>query len=148
MKKIRNHRKLDDCIKYVDYFNDSKELSNKLYVIAKKNELSEEDKYSLRESATSIDAMYEVLREFRAHAKRFKSTSAPKNKEKKLHDSPVNSQFMKVKQVLQVVPFSASTLWRKSKTGEFPAPIKISANITAWRTEDVNNWIESLGEDE
>jgi predicted DNA-binding transcriptional regulator AlpA len=41
----------------------------------------------------------------------------------------------------KVLPFSATTLWRKVKSGEFPAPIKLGASITAWRASDVIDWI-------
>lgn len=41
-----------------------------------------------------------------------------------------------------VVPFSHATLWRKVGTGEFPAPVKLSAGITAWKVEDVRAWME------
>lgn len=44
-----------------------------------------------------------------------------------------------------VAPFSASTLWRKVKSKEFPAPIKVSAQITAWRVGDIRNWLRGLG---
>lgn len=42
-----------------------------------------------------------------------------------------------------VLPFSAATLWRKVKDGSFPRPVKLSARITAWRVEDVRDWMES-----
>lgn len=42
-----------------------------------------------------------------------------------------------------MVPFSAATLWRKVKSGEFPAPVKLSARVTAWRLEDVHAWMQS-----
>lgn len=41
-----------------------------------------------------------------------------------------------------VIPFSPATLWRKVGSGEFPAPIKLSAGITAWKVEDIRAWIE------
>lgn len=41
------------------------------------------------------------------------------------------------------VPFSAATLWRKVKAQTFPAPVKLSAGITAWRVEDVRAWMEN-----
>lgn len=40
-----------------------------------------------------------------------------------------------------VVPFSAPTLWRRIKAGEFPAPVKLSNRVTAWRVEDVRGWM-------
>ncbi len=42
-----------------------------------------------------------------------------------------------------MVPFSAATLWRKVKSGEFPQPVKLSARVTAWRLEDVHAWMQS-----
>ena len=42
-----------------------------------------------------------------------------------------------------IVPFSSATLWRKVKAGTFPAPVKLSARVTAWRVEDVREWMRS-----
>lgn len=36
---------------------------------------------------------------------------------------------------------SRTTLWRKVMAKEFPAPIKLSPGVTAWRVEDVRAWI-------
>lgn len=52
--------------------------------------------------------------------------------------------FMRQSQLIPViVPFSPATLWRKVKSGEFPAPVKLSSRVTAWRAEDVRAWIQS-----
>lgn len=53
--------------------------------------------------------------------------------------------FLRQAQVLIFVPFSKSTLWRRVVDKSFPAPVKLSANVTAWRTEDVRRWIEEQG---
>ena len=45
--------------------------------------------------------------------------------------------------VPEIVPFSAATLWREVKAGTFPAPVKLSQRITAWRVVDVRTWIRS-----
>lgn len=42
-----------------------------------------------------------------------------------------------------IVPFSSATLWRKVKAGTFPAPVKLSTRVTAWRVEDVREWMRS-----
>lgn len=42
---------------------------------------------------------------------------------------------------LGLVPFSASTVWRKVKQHQFPRPIKVSAQITAWRVGDIRCWL-------
>ena len=46
-----------------------------------------------------------------------------------------------------ILPFSAATLWRKVKDGTFPAPIKLSERVTAWRVEDVRAWMQALSHD-
>lgn len=43
--------------------------------------------------------------------------------------------------VLGIVPFSTSTLWRKCRAGQFPAPLKISDNVTVWRVGEVRRWL-------
>ena len=43
-----------------------------------------------------------------------------------------------------VIPFSAATIWRKCRSGEFPAPIKISVGITAWRVGDIREYLVSI----
>jgi hypothetical protein len=45
-----------------------------------------------------------------------------------------------------LVPFSSATLWRKVKAGAFPAPVKLSERVTAWRAADVKAWLEARGQ--
>jgi predicted DNA-binding transcriptional regulator AlpA len=40
-----------------------------------------------------------------------------------------------------IIPFSPATLWRKVAAGQFPAPVKLSAGVTAWRVEEVRAWL-------
>ena len=53
--------------------------------------------------------------------------------------------FVRQKLLLSFVPFSKSTLWRRIKAGMFPAPVRLSVGITAWRAEDVRRWIAEQG---
>ncbi len=43
-----------------------------------------------------------------------------------------------------VLPFSGSTLWRKVNAGEFPRPVKLSTRVTAWRVQDIRDWMASV----
>jgi predicted DNA-binding transcriptional regulator AlpA len=52
--------------------------------------------------------------------------------------------FMKLPQVLQVIPVSRSTFLNKIKSGEYPAPIKLSERSVAWRVSDVMALVEKL----
>ncbi len=42
-----------------------------------------------------------------------------------------------------IVPVSHATLWRWVKLGQFPKPVKLGGNTTAWRCEDVRQWLDS-----
>lgn len=44
----------------------------------------------------------------------------------------------------RVLPFSATTIWRKCRSGEFPSPIKVSAGITAWRVGDIRAYLNKI----
>ena len=41
-----------------------------------------------------------------------------------------------------LLPLSRSTLWRKIRVGHFPAPIKVSAGVTAWRADEIRCWLD------
>ena len=36
-----------------------------------------------------------------------------------------------------------STLWRWIREGRFPKPVRLGANCVAWRSDDVNQWINT-----
>ena len=50
--------------------------------------------------------------------------------------------YVRAKQLLRegIVPFSAKTLWRRVKDGSFPAPVKLSPGVYAWKMSDIQNW--------
>lgn len=57
-------------------------------------------------------------------------------------DQLPSTRYMRQSQILpDIVPIGKSTLWRWVRAGRFPEPVKIGANITAWRVEDVREWI-------
>jgi prophage regulatory protein len=45
-----------------------------------------------------------------------------------------------------IVPISSATFWRMVKSKSFPAPVKLSGRVTAWRVADVRAWLESRKE--
>ena len=53
--------------------------------------------------------------------------------------------FLRQPQVLVFGPMSRSTLWRRIQAGSFPGPVKLSGRVTAWRAEDVRQWIAEQG---
>lgn len=46
---------------------------------------------------------------------------------------------------MALLPFSAPTLWRKVKAGDFPRPLKLGPRITAWRCGDIRQWLAEQG---
>lgn len=58
-----------------------------------------------------------------------------------------SNSFIRQKQLLLQIPFSAPTLWRKVKAGTFPKPIKLGENITAWKVEEVDEWVRGISND-
>lgn len=42
-------------------------------------------------------------------------------------------------------PWSHAQLWRMAKDGRFPAPVRVSIGITAWKAGDVRRWVAEMG---
>ena len=51
--------------------------------------------------------------------------------------------YMRQPEVLEIVPFSAATLWRRVASGHFPKPPRLSARVTAWSRAEVQNWLDN-----
>ncbi len=62
-------------------------------------------------------------------------------------DFPKSGFLRQSGMIPDLIPFSPATLWRKVKDGTFPAPVKLSERVTAWRVEDVREWIQSRSHD-
>ena len=52
--------------------------------------------------------------------------------------------FIRLKQVLTVIPLGKTCWLDGVKSGRFPTPIKLSARCTAWRAEDIHDLIRRL----
>ena len=52
--------------------------------------------------------------------------------------------FLRLPQVLRLVPVSRSTWWAGVRSGRYPQPTRaLGARITAWRVEDIRALIEA-----
>jgi predicted DNA-binding transcriptional regulator AlpA len=56
----------------------------------------------------------------------------------------VQKGFLRLNQVLELVPVGKSTWWAGCKTGRFPRPIKLGVRTTAWRREDIIALLEKF----
>ena len=55
--------------------------------------------------------------------------------------------LLRMHEVLQRVPFSRTTLWRRVRANEYPAPVRLGgpdSRIIAWRLVDIEAWERSL----
>jgi len=52
--------------------------------------------------------------------------------------------FLRLPQVLELIPVSKSTWWLGVKTGRFPKPVKLGRKISAWRVEAILELIEQF----
>ena len=53
--------------------------------------------------------------------------------------------FLRLPQVLQLVPISKSAWWEGCKTGRFPKPVKLCPRTTAWKAEEIAVLVQELG---
>ena len=52
--------------------------------------------------------------------------------------------FLRLPQILELIPIGKSTWWAGVKSGKYPKPIKLGANTTAWKAEDIHLLIEKF----
>ena len=62
-----------------------------------------------------------------------------------IHTIP-ETGFVRLPQVLSVIPLGKSSWWAGVKSGRFPKPIKLSVRCTVWKAEDIRNLISDIGE--
>ena len=62
-----------------------------------------------------------------------------------MHSIP-ETGFVRLRQILTVIPLGKTCWWEGVKSGRFPKPIKLSARCTAWKAEDIRNLIRQLSE--
>jgi predicted DNA-binding transcriptional regulator AlpA len=60
-----------------------------------------------------------------------------------MHDIP-ETGFLRLPQVLSVIPVRKTCWWEGVKAGRYPKPVKLSPRCTAWRAEDIRELIKSL----
>lgn len=54
--------------------------------------------------------------------------------------------FVRLSQVLSVIPVGKTCWWEGVKSGRYPKPVKLSARCTAWVAEDIHALIGQLKE--
>ncbi len=52
--------------------------------------------------------------------------------------------FVRLPQILAVIPISKTQFWQGIKDGKFPAPVKLGVRTSAWRVSEIRELIEKL----
>lgn len=60
-----------------------------------------------------------------------------------IHPHDEDLRLLRIEQVLELVPFARSSLYRSIKAGEFPAPVK-HGGMSLWCNEEIRVWKRKL----
>jgi len=52
--------------------------------------------------------------------------------------------FLRLPQILAIIPISKSAWWEGCRTGRYPKPVKLGPRTTAWRAEDIAALVNSV----
>ena len=53
--------------------------------------------------------------------------------------------FLRLPQILAIIPISKSAWWEGCRTGRFPKPVKLGPRTTVWRAEEIVAFINNTG---
>lgn len=68
-----------------------------------------------------------------------------KGGEHDMHDLP-ETGFLRLPQVLSIIPVGKTCWWQGVKSGRYPKPVKLSTRCTAWRVEDIHELVKAISE--
>ena len=52
--------------------------------------------------------------------------------------------YLRLEQILKLIPVSKTTWWNGCKSGRFPKPYKLAPRITAWKASEVYECLEKF----
>lgn len=63
----------------------------------------------------------------------------------KLDNNPIPEfGFLRLPDVLKIIPVSRSSWWAGVQEGKYPKGIKLGPRTTAWRVEDIRNLVREI----
>ena len=60
-----------------------------------------------------------------------------------MDSNAIPEKFLMLSQVRDIVPYSASHLWRLERSGQFPRRVRLGGNRVAWLQSEVIGWVEA-----
>jgi predicted DNA-binding transcriptional regulator AlpA len=61
-----------------------------------------------------------------------------------MSDNIQKAGFLRLPQILKLIPVCRATWWNGCRSGRFPKPVKLGPNTTAWKAKDIAALIEQL----
>ena len=61
--------------------------------------------------------------------------------------SPKPERLLRIREVLQRLPISRTSLYDGVKIGLYPAPVRIGKRTVAWRESEIDRLIKGFGDD-
>lgn len=66
------------------------------------------------------------------------------NTASQLYPVQPTSGFLRINQILALVPVGRSTWWRWCAEGKAPKPLKLGEKTTVWKAEDIAAFLEQM----
>ena len=57
-----------------------------------------------------------------------------------------NEKLLTADEVCEITTLSRQTLWRHTRAGKFPAPVKFGDRLVRWRASDIERFLEARGD--
>ena len=55
--------------------------------------------------------------------------------------------YLRLSQILSIIPISKSAWWEGCRSGLYPKPVKLGPRTTAWRVEDIRELMERINKE-
>jgi prophage regulatory protein len=62
---------------------------------------------------------------------------------KNLHDGGASRRLLRLPEVMRIVGLGRSSLYDRIQHGRFPSPVSLGGRAVAWRSQDIEDWIET-----
>ena len=55
--------------------------------------------------------------------------------------------YLRLSQILNIIPISKSAWWEGCRSGLYPKPVKLGPRTTTWRVEDIRELMERINKE-
>lgn len=70
--------------------------------------------------------------------------SKPKRQKRPRPPTPFTERLLRIEAVAEKTGLAPTTVWAGARDGTFPAPLRVSTQVTAWKESEVDAWIATL----